>query len=40
MNEQPYKLIKGFDISKFAGKLKIGFDGMVYQSMMRNEWGS
>ena len=35
---QPYKAVKGFDTSKFAGKLKRGLDGMEYQKMMRDEW--
>ena len=35
---QPNKPKKGFDTSKFAGKLKRGFDGLEYQKMMRDEW--
>ncbi len=35
---QPKKAQKGFDPSKYAGKLKRGFDGMEYQKQVRNEW--
>ncbi len=36
--EHNKKTKKGFDSSKFAGKLVRGLDGMEYQKMMRDEW--
>lgn len=36
--EHNRKTKKGFDSSKFAGKLVRGLDGMEYQKMMRDEW--
>lgn len=35
---QPKKARKGFDPSKYAGKLKRGLDGMEYQKQARNKW--
>jgi hypothetical protein len=32
---QPKSARKGFDPTKYAGKLKRGFDGMEYQEIMR-----
>lgn len=35
---QQKKPQKGFDASKYAGKLKRGLDGLTYQKQVRNEW--
>lgn len=35
---QPKKPLKGFDPSKYAGKLIRGLDGLEYQKQVRNEW--
>ncbi len=35
---QPKTARNGFDPTKYAGKLKRGFDGMEYQKTFRDEW--
>ncbi len=35
---QPKKPLKGFDPSKYAGKIKFPMDGLTYQKMVRDEW--
>ena len=36
--EHNKKTRKGFDPSKYAGKIKFPMDGLEYQKMVRNEW--
>lgn len=36
--EHNKKTKKGFDPSKYAGKLPRGIDGLVYQKKVRDEW--
>jgi hypothetical protein len=35
---QPKKPQKGFDPSKYAGKIKFPIDGLTYQKQVRDEW--
>jgi hypothetical protein len=35
---QPKKAQKGFDPSKYAGKIKFPVDGLTYQKQIRDEW--
>jgi hypothetical protein len=36
--EHNRKTKKGFDPTKYAGKIKFPIDGLKYQKLVRNEW--
>ncbi|QDK77203.1 hypothetical protein EXU85_00780 [Spirosoma sp. KCTC 42546] len=35
---QPKSARKGFDPTKYAGKIKFPMDGLTYQKKVRDEW--